>query len=111
MRVNYTTKNGRVSVELNGDTQREIFEQLSNFQEVFDETVCGKCGSDDVRFVVRNVDDNLYYELKCLDCGARLSFGTMKKGGRLFPRRKNKDGEWLPDRGWVKWNPDTKKEE
>jgi hypothetical protein len=57
MKVNYTTKNGRVSVELNGDTQREIFEQLSSFQEVFDETVCGKCGSDDVRFVVRNVDD------------------------------------------------------
>ena len=49
MRVNYTTKSGRISVELDGDTQREIFSQLSNFQEVFDETVCGKCGSDDVR--------------------------------------------------------------
>ena len=66
MKVNYTTKSGRVSVELNGDTQREIFEQLSSFQEVFDETVCGKCGGDDIRFVVRNVDDNLYYELKGL---------------------------------------------
>ena len=42
MKVNYTTASGRVSVELNGDTQREIFEQLSTFQEVFDETVCGK---------------------------------------------------------------------
>lgn len=25
MRVNYTTKSGRISVELDGDTQREIF--------------------------------------------------------------------------------------
>ena len=35
----------------------------------------------------------------------------MKKGGRLFPKRKDKEGNWLPDGGWVKWNPDTKKEE
>jgi hypothetical protein len=35
----------------------------------------------------------------------------MKKGGRLFPKRKDKEGNWLPDGGWVKWNPDTQKEE
>jgi len=111
MKVNYTTKNGRISVELDGDTQREIFSQLSSFQEVFDETVCAKCGSDDVRFVVRNVDDNLYYELKCNECGAKLAFGAMKKGGGLFPKRKDKDGNWLPNRGWVKYNAKTGQEE
>jgi hypothetical protein len=111
MRVNYTTKSGRISVELDGDTQREIFSQLSSFQEVFDETVCGKCGSDDVRFVVRNVDDNLYYELKCNECGAKLAFGVMKKGGGLFPKRKDKEGNWLPSRGWVKYNAKTGQEE
>ena len=98
-------------VELEGETQADLFEQLSHFQEVFDESQCGKCQSEDLRFQVRNVDDNLYYELKCMDCGARLAFGVMKKGGRLFPRRKDRDSNWLPNRGWVKWNPETKQEE
>ena len=111
MKVTYTGTNGRLKVELEAESQVDLFQQLGEFQENFDETDCGKCQSENLRFVVRNVDENLYYDLKCLDCGSRLSFGTMKKGGRLFPRRKNKDGEWLPDRGWVKWNPDTKKEE
>ena len=111
MKVNYSTGNGRLSVELNAETQPDLFEQLAYFQEVFGETGCGKCGSENLRFQVRTVEDNLYYELRCLDCGAKLAFGAMKKGGRLFPRRKNKDGEWLPDRGWVKWNKETQQEE
>ena len=110
MKVNYKTKTGRIRVELEGDSQRDIIQQISKIQEVFEEEQCGKCGSDNIRFVVRNVDDNLYYELRCGDCGARLSFGSHKKGGGLFPKRK--DGEnWLPDRGWVKWNPKTEKNE
>ena len=111
MKVNYKTGNGRISVEIEGDSQRDIFAEIARFQEVFEETKCGKCGSENLRFVVRNVDDNLYYELKCLDCGAKLAFGVMKKGGRLFPKRKDKEGNWLPNGGWVKWNPETKKEE
>ena len=111
MKVNYTNNSGRIMVELDGETQADLFEQLAHFQEVFDESQCGKCQSEDLRFQVRNVDDNLYYELKCADCGSRLAFGVMKKGGRLFPRRKDRDGNWLPNRGWVKWNPETKKEE
>jgi hypothetical protein len=111
MKVNYTNLSGRIMVELEGETQADLFEQLAHFQEVFDESQCGKCQSEDLRFQVRNVDDNLYYELKCADCGARLAFGVMKKGGRLFPRRKDRDSNWLPNRGWVKWNPETKQEE
>lgn len=111
MKINYTNKTNNISVELNGETQRELFEQLASFQEVFDEAKCGKCGSDNVRFVTRNVDDNVYYELRCLDCGARLSFGVMKKGGGLFPKRKDADGGYLPDHGWLKWNPKTEQNE
>ena len=111
MKANYTTQNGRITVEFEGDTQKSIFEQIGKFQEVFEQAQCGKCGSENLRFQVRNVDDNLYYELKCVDCGAKLAFGVMKKGGRLFPKRKDKEGNWLPDGGWVKWNPDTQKEE
>jgi ribosomal protein L40E len=111
MKLTYTTKNGRLKVELEGDSQKDLFEAISKFQEVFDETSCGKCQSENLRFVVRNVEDNLYYELRCLDCGARLSFGVHKKGGGLFPKRKDNDGKWLPDGGWLKWNPKTEQSE
>ena len=107
MRLTYTTRNGRIKVEIDGESQKDLFESLSKF----DESSCGKCGSENLRFVVRNVEDNLYYELRCLDCGARLAFGANKKGGGLFPKRKDNDGKWLPDGGWVKWNPKTEQSE
>ena len=46
--------------------------------------------------------------MRCMDCGARLAFGSHKKGGGMFPKRKDADGNYLPDRGWQKWNPKTK---
>tara|TARA_R100001163_G_scaffold39866_1_gene30240 strand:+ start:58 stop:387 length:330 start_codon:yes stop_codon:yes gene_type:complete len=106
MKVTYSS--GKLSVEFDCDSQKELFAQLSAYQEVFGESVCGKCGSDNLRFVVRENDGNEYYELRCLDCGAKLAFGVNKKGGTLFPRRKDAEGNWLPDRGWTKWNPKTK---
>lgn len=105
MKLTYTTGNGRMSAEISGDDQRSLFAGISDFQEVFENSVCGKCGGDSIRFVVRNVEENDFYELRCQDlgCRARLSFGCNKKGGGLFPKRK--DGEkWLPDGGWVKWD-------
>ena len=49
---------------------------------------------------MRTVDDNEYYELRCMDCGAKLAFGSMKKGGGLFPKRKDADGK-LATRQWL----------
>jgi hypothetical protein len=60
---------------------------------------------------VRENDGNEYYEIRCVDCGAKLAFGANKKGGGLFPRRKDAEGNWLPDNGWTKWNPKTKQVE
>ena len=111
MKVNYTTQSGNIKGELSADDQKAIFNEIAKFQEVFEETVCVKCGSHNVRFVVRTVDDNDYYELRCRDCGARLAFGVNKKGGTLFPKRKDADGNWLPNNGWVKWNPKTEQNE
>jgi translation initiation factor 2 beta subunit (eIF-2beta)/eIF-5 len=111
MKLTYTTKNGRITAELEGESQKDLFGELNKFQEVFEENICGKCGNEDVKFVVRTVDDNQYYELRCSKCGARLAFGVHKKGGGLFPKRKDNDGKWLPDNGWVKWNPKTEQSE
>ena len=79
MKLTYTTRNGKISVEVEGDSHRDLFEANNKFQEVFEEDVCGKCGHENIRFVVRTVDDNQYYELRCSSCGARLAFGANRK--------------------------------
>jgi len=109
MKVKYRVTDS-LWVEIESDTQRDMFEELSQVEEVFSHNTCGKCGKNNVRFSVRNdKDENKYYEVKCLDCFARLSFGANKKGGGLFPRRKDPDGNWLPDGGWMKWDKNQKK--
>jgi DNA-directed RNA polymerase subunit RPC12/RpoP len=109
MKTSYTS--GKLTVEFDTTTAVELFEQLGVFQEVFGETKCGKCGSENLRFVVRtDAEENKYYELRCVDCGARLSFGCHKKGGGLFPKRKDAEGNWKPDNGWCKWDKASGKE-
>ena len=49
------------------------------------------------------MEDNDYYEMRCLSCGAALSYGQHKKGGTLFPKRKDENGNWLDNGGWQKW--------
>lgn len=93
-------------VEIEGNTQVELFQKIADFQEVFDEPGCGSCKSDNYRFSVREVDDNKYYELVCNDCGCKLSLGQNKKGGSLFPKRKDNDGNWdNKNKGWNRWKP------
>lgn len=116
MKLLYTTRNGRMQVELEGKSQADIFEQLATFQEVFENTECVRNGkkSDNVKFVVReDAEENKYYELVCQDSDpelryAKLAFGQHKKGGSLFPRRKDKDNKYLPNNGWVIWGKDIK---
>jgi hypothetical protein len=107
MKLNYTTRNGRLTVELEGRTQPELFEQLAQFQEVFENVSCGngKDNSDVVNFLVREVDDNKYYELVCVDEGkpalrySKKRFGLHKSGKTLFPK-----GDW------VKWDKEKNAE-
>ena len=107
MKVTYKISD-KLTFETDGVGQKEIFEELSSIGEVFGESTCGKCGDTNLRFQVRTVDDNKYYELKCLKCGAILAFGAHKKGGTLFPKRKDGDGNYLDNKGWVKWVPPSK---
>lgn len=104
MKLSYKVSD-KLSFELEGAGQKEIFKELSALQEIFGEESCGMCKSHNIRYVVRNVDGNDYFELRCMDCGAILAFGQHKKGGTLFPRRKDDDGKWLPNRGWHKYTP------
>lgn len=105
MKVKYRI-NDKLEFELEGEGQKDIFKELALIQEIFGEAKCGLCGSTNLRFVVRSVEGNDYYELRCVDCGAVLAFGQHKKGGTLFPKKKDEEGHYLPNHGWHKWNKD-----
>lgn len=105
MKVSYRA-NDKLQFELEGSGQKEIFKELALIQEIFSEDKCGLCSKTNLKFVVRNVDGNDYYELRCNDCSAILSFGQHKKGGTLFPKRREDDGNYLPNKGWHKWTKD-----
>lgn len=113
MKLNFKLSKHAIT-ELEG-TQVEIFEQLSNIQDVFGNARCGKCQCEDLKYVVREVDENKYYEIRCTNCFAKLQVGQHKKGGTLFAKRQevNEDGErsWYPDQGWVKYNKESGKME
>lgn len=104
MKAHYKTANGRITFELEGSGQKDLFEGIAALQEVFEsDSKCGVCGATDIKFRVRKVDSFTFYELHC-SCGARLSFGQSKDMKSLFPKRKDDTG-WLPDRGWSKYQP------
>lgn len=102
MKVNYKIGD-RLNFELEASGQKEVFKELASIQEIFGEDMCGLCGKRNLKFVVRSVEGNDYYELRCNDCGAILSYGQHKKGGTLFPKRKDDNNEYLPHKGWHKW--------
>ncbi len=95
--------------------QTDLFKKLALFKEIFGISSCGKCDSANIRHVVRNVDDPNkknktyeYFEIHCLDCHAKLGFGQKQDDNTiLFPKRKDEDGKYLPDDGWVKYNKQT----
>ena len=105
MEAQYKTRDGRLLIKVEAEHQKGLFKELAATQEVFEsESECGCCHSQELRFRVRVVDENEFYELAC-NCGARFEFGQHKKGGSLFPKRRGDDGAALPNRGWAKWEP------
>lgn len=109
MKVNFKV-NDKMTIEVEGKTQVEVFEKIAEAQEVFDNLYCPATKSNNIQFVVReDKDENKYYELKDKTSGYKLAFGQHKKGGTLFPRRKDTEGNWIDNQGWTKW--EGKKEE
>lgn len=96
---------GAATIEVDGKDTKDCFGQIAVASEVFRHSQCGACGCPDVWPQVRERDGNHYYEVKCSNCKAELSFGQRRVDGALYPRRKDKDGNWLPNNGWIKWQP------
>ncbi len=104
MKVKYKSNNGKFEVEFDVANQKQLFEELAAFQEIFEQ---GKTGGKNYRFVVRKVGKNKYYELLCLDDGEKLGFGLLGDDPTvMFPRRKNmKTGQPIGNFGWHKYDP------
>ena len=86
--------------EFEADTAKELFRSLAEVQSIFEaDKSCGRCNSPNLQFRVRNTEEGEYYELVCLDCFSTLCFGQPRKGS-LWPKRKDKEGNVLGNRGW-----------
>jgi hypothetical protein len=106
MKAHYRTASGRLVFELQGETVKDLFRQIAQTQEVFEAAqACGLCGNTEIRYQVRTIDDNDFYELVCMQCRAQLHFGQHKKGGTLFVKRRDDHGALLPATGWQEWKP------
>lgn len=110
MEANYKTADGRIIFKVNGETPKALFAEIAAIQDLFEaEIACGVCGGVVIRYQVRNVEKDgkkyKYHELVCRnhECRARFGFGQAMEGGGLFPKRKDADGNWLPNRGWEKY--------
>jgi hypothetical protein len=123
MKLSYTTKDGRMTVELEGNSDKELFRKLSHFQEVFEDTpaatVDGKLVTGgDVSYRVRKakyVDDKgkekeaEYFE-KIVTSGPmrwyKKSFGVLDDGtDNLFPKRPSEEDSTTVkgENGWHKY--------
>jgi len=94
----------KITVELEAKDQQDMFKQIASFEEVFGVDKCGKCKSTDLKYILRMNDGDEYFELHCQKCFAKFAFGCHKKSDTVFPKRKDKEGNFLPDNGWVKWD-------
>src|SRR5215469_11416536 len=100
MEAMYKTRDGRLTIKVEGETQKDIFGELARAQETFEaETQCGLCQGTELRFSVRTSAEIEFFELRCSGCGAQLSYGQRKVGGSLYPKRQGGNG------GWSKWEP------
>ncbi len=96
-----TVTSGNVAVE--AESQKELFETLAAYQEVFSIAKCGGCKKTNLQFSVREQADSKdkvhkYFELRCQDCYAKLPFGQHDNGKTLFPKN------------WIRWDRESKTE-
>jgi hypothetical protein len=112
------------TIEIEEETQKELFESISRTQEVFGNDKCYLCGCEELRFVVRRVMKTegkkqmecTYHEIHCTnhDCRAKLAISQNLTGGTLYPIRKllpngqpatgakAVEGKWK-DAGWSRY--------
>ena len=117
--------NSSVTLKLDAPSLQGIIEQMTIVREAIGSEPCGKCGNTETYPNHRKVDKYNYYEIKCGDykCGAVLQLGTNQNDEKTLYKKimeydengdavkKDGKGVYSKNRGWKKWNPETKKME
>src|SRR5271163_4843365 len=112
----------RCTVQIEAETQKDLFCEWAAATEVFGELRCGLCHCEAivprVRVVTQGKKTFDFHELHCTnpECRARLSFGVHLEGDTLFPHRKldpsgrpdRATGEYGPHQGWTRYKGEPK---
>lgn len=111
MEAQYRTRSGHLVVKVEGRLLLDIIRGISEVEEVLQNDQCGCCKSRNVRPNHRRSGNYDFYEMLCQDCGAALRLGVRQSDQKLFPRRKDEDGNLLANGGWKKWQGSSQEEE
>ena len=114
MEVKYRSACGRYEATLEAGDQQTLFSALAAFQEIFEDDTSVVIDGvsvpvSDIRYRVRTVDGNEFYEKVYVGTnpklfGYKMEYGSQKDNkGALFPKKKDKDGVWYKNNGWHKW--------
>jgi len=124
MKLTYTTADSRLTVEIEGNSDKELFRKLSHFQEVFEDVPMAKVdgkviSGGDVRYRVRKAkytdekgkEKEAEYFEKVVVAGPLMwykkGFGVLDDGSEnLFPKRVPEDDQNILAglNGWHKYN-------
>lgn len=102
---------GQYTIEVDGKDSKEAFVNMAGALDCFGETHCGACGSTELREQVRENGGHTFYEKRCMECNATLGYGQRKADGSMYPRRKDRDGNWMENRGWSVYRTSNKPQE
>ena len=115
-KVSQVSPNGKITVSVEGVTVKEAYDKLAEATEIFFVTAAAKqkgqiVESDDVRFVVRTIDNNVFREAVIQSgklYGYKLSFGDRKDGG-IYQKNKLPEKDRIPGlHGWYRYHKDEK---
>jgi hypothetical protein len=100
MKLTFRSADGSLTVEAEPKTIKDAFEAVGQVNEFLISEPCGCCKSVNTFPRAKHSGDYVFYEWCCRACGAAISFGQAKEGGRLFLKRNDKNKNPLPDKGW-----------
>ena len=87
MKIKLNLANRGCQLELDVESPKDAVRQLSVYTEILAIGTCGQCGSNEIKFSHRVVDNNDFYGMRCISCQAQLDFGQHKTGDTLFVKR------------------------
>src|SRR5688572_22533100 len=108
MQAQYKPVSGNILITVDCTDMKDLLKKLAEIDDVFGEAQCGGCGGKSIRYTHRSAQGYDFYEAVCTTCKAKLQYGQAKEGGKLFPRRKDKEGNYLQNGGWEKFQAGAK---